>query len=92
VNRPTFRIKTAGPIDRPIRTEKEYTASVREIEALLDLDVKKGTPEYNRLELLSILVEAYENEHDEPIVAASPQQVVDSWQNKGECRGQSSPN
>jgi HTH-type transcriptional regulator/antitoxin HigA len=77
LKRQIVRIKNAAPIDRPIRTEKEYAASVAEIDALLDLDPRRGSAEFDRLELLSILVEAYENENDEPIAPASPQEMVE---------------
>ncbi len=76
LNRPRIR-RSAAPTDRAIRTEKEYDAAVAEIDCLLDSDPKKGTADFNRLELLSILVEAYEDEHDEPIAPATPQEVVE---------------
>jgi HTH-type transcriptional regulator / antitoxin HigA len=66
-----------NPIERAIRTEKEYSASLRTVENLLDLHPRKGTAEYDRLELLSILVEAYEDEHTEPLPGATPQEVVE---------------
>jgi len=46
------------------RTVAEYNAAVSEVERLLDLDPKKRTPEYDRLEFLSVLIEAYENENE----------------------------
>ena len=46
---------------KPIKTEAEYQAVMMEIDALLD--ATEGSSEEVRLELLSILVEAYENEH-----------------------------
>jgi HTH-type transcriptional regulator / antitoxin HigA len=46
---------------RPIHTEDAYRAAEMEIERLLD--AAAGTPDADRLELLSILVEQYENEH-----------------------------
>ena len=60
-----------------LRNAKEYRAAVSEIDRLLDADPKRGTPEYERLEFLSVLVEAYEDEHD-PLDEAggSPQSVV----------------
>lgn len=69
--------RPAAPIDRPLRTEKDYSAAIAEIEALLDADPKKGSVEHNRLELLSILVEAYEDDHDDAIAPASPQEMVE---------------
>lgn len=46
---------------RPIRTEADYQAAIREIESLFD--APPNTPEYDRLDLLSTLVEAYEKVH-----------------------------
>lgn len=42
----------------PIRTEADYWAALQEIEALFD--AVPDTPEYDRLDILSTLVEAYE--------------------------------
>jgi HTH-type transcriptional regulator / antitoxin HigA len=46
---------------KPIRTEADYEASLRQIEQLLD--ASPGTPEADRLEVLVTLVEAYEEKH-----------------------------
>ena len=46
---------------KPIKTEKDYNNALKEIERLFDS--KPGTPEGDRLEVLSTLVEAYEDEH-----------------------------
>jgi HTH-type transcriptional regulator/antitoxin HigA len=46
---------------RPIRTESEYQAALTEIERLFD--AAPGTPEADRLEVLTTLVEAYEEQH-----------------------------
>lgn len=46
---------------RPIRTEKDYEAALREVEFLFD--AQPNTPEFDRLEILSTLVEAYEKTH-----------------------------
>jgi HTH-type transcriptional regulator/antitoxin HigA len=46
---------------KPLRTEAYYEAAFKEIEALFD--AKANTPEGDRLEILSILVEEYENKH-----------------------------
>jgi HTH-type transcriptional regulator/antitoxin HigA len=60
-----------------LRNSREYRAAVREIDELLDADPKRGSEAYDRLEFLSVLVEAYEDEHD-PIdeSGGSPQTVV----------------
>jgi HTH-type transcriptional regulator / antitoxin HigA len=46
---------------QPIRTEEDYRAALTQIERLLD--VKEGSPGEDRLEVLSILVEAWEDRH-----------------------------
>lgn len=60
-----------------LRNATEYRAAVAEIDRLLDVDPKRGTQSYDRLEFLSVLVEAYEDEHD-PIdeSTGTPQSVV----------------
>ena len=45
-----------------LRNAREYKAAVAEIDGLLDEDPKRGSDAYNRLEFLSVLVEAYEDE------------------------------
>lgn len=46
---------------KPIKTEVDYEAALKEIEQLFE--VEPGTPEGDRLEVLVTLVEAYEEEH-----------------------------
>ncbi len=46
---------------RPIKTEADYQAALDEIESLFDAE--PGTPEGDRLEVLTTLVEAYEDKH-----------------------------
>lgn len=46
---------------RPIKTEADYEAVLAEIEALFEAE--PGTPESDRLEVLTTLVEAYEEAH-----------------------------
>jgi len=48
-------------ISGPIKTEAEYEAALSAIDRLMD--APENSPEADGLELLSILVEAYENEH-----------------------------
>ena len=66
-----------NPIQRAIRTDREYNSALREIETLLDRNPRKGSGEYDRLELLSILVEAYEDGNTEPLPGATPQELVE---------------
>ncbi len=58
---------------KPIKTEKDYNAALKEIEAIFD--AKPSTPEGDRLEILSTLVEAYDNEHYE-IPAPDPIEAI----------------
>ena len=46
---------------RPIKNEADYNAALEEIERLLDAE--PNTPEGDQLEILMVLVEAYEDEH-----------------------------
>jgi HTH-type transcriptional regulator/antitoxin HigA len=43
---------------KPIRTEADYQAALREVETLMTAEF--GTPEGDRLDVLATLVEAYE--------------------------------
>jgi HTH-type transcriptional regulator/antitoxin HigA len=45
---------------RPIRTENDYNAALREVERLWGS--KTGSPEGDRLDVLATLIEAYEDE------------------------------
>lgn len=45
---------------RPLHTEGDYRAALAEVSALVDQDPERGTPEGDRLEILSILIEHYE--------------------------------
>ncbi|MBF0333988.1 MAG: transcriptional regulator [Alphaproteobacteria bacterium] len=45
----------------PIRTEQDYESALEEIGRLLE--AAPGTPEFDRLDVLSTLVEAYEAVH-----------------------------
>jgi HTH-type transcriptional regulator / antitoxin HigA len=58
---------------QPIRTKENYQAALQEIERLFD--VPQGTPEFDRLEILVTLVEAYENIH-EPILPPDPIEAI----------------
>jgi HTH-type transcriptional regulator / antitoxin HigA len=58
---------------QPIRTKEDYQSALQEIERLFD--VPQGTPEFDRLEILATLVEAYENIH-EPILPPDPIEAI----------------
>jgi len=47
-----------------LRNAREYRAAVAEVERLVDADPRRGSTDYDRLEFLSVLIEAYEDAHD----------------------------
>ena len=59
-----------------LRTEEEYDAAIVEIERLLDLDPAPFTEDYERLEFLSVLAEAYARANFR-IDGSSPADVVE---------------
>jgi HTH-type transcriptional regulator/antitoxin HigA len=58
---------------KPIKTEKDYEEALAEIERLFD--ARPGTIEADRLEILTTLVEAYENQHY-PIPLPDPVEAI----------------
>ena len=58
---------------RPIKTETDYRAALDEIERLFDAE--PNTPEYDCLDILTTLVEAYEQQHY-PIEAPDPIEAI----------------
>jgi len=66
---------------RPIRSKREHQAALKEAEALWN--APEGTPEADRLEVLTLLIEAYEREHF-PIEDPDP---IDFLQHIMEARG-----
>jgi len=58
---------------RPIRNEEDYETALEEIEALWDAE--PDTPETDRLDILVMLVEAYEAEHY-PIPDPDPIELI----------------
>jgi HTH-type transcriptional regulator / antitoxin HigA len=58
---------------RPIKTQTDYQEALREIELLFD--AAENTPECDRLDILSTLVEAYEKTHF-PIELPDPIEAV----------------
>jgi len=66
-----------------LRSPEEYAAAIQAIDALMDRNPPPGTEEYERLEFLAVLAEAYEDEHfveDEtlpfPVVVSCRSQMV----------------
>ncbi|QWD62316.1 type II toxin-antitoxin system HigA family antitoxin [Polynucleobacter sp. MWH-UH25E] len=48
---------------KPIRNEKDYMSALAEVSLFVDKEPKKGSKEADRLELLLMLIEAYEAKH-----------------------------
>ncbi len=48
---------------KPIRTEADYKAALKEIAALMESDPELGTPDGDRLDVLVTLVQAFEARH-----------------------------
>jgi HTH-type transcriptional regulator/antitoxin HigA len=59
---------------RPIHTEADYKATLREISVLMDADPDAGTPEGDRLDILVTLTQVYEAKH----VAIEPPDPVEA--------------
>jgi HTH-type transcriptional regulator/antitoxin HigA len=59
-----------------LRNRREFDAAVDEIDGLLDRNPKRASEDYERLEFLSVLVKAYEDEHDPIDETGTPQSVV----------------
>jgi HTH-type transcriptional regulator/antitoxin HigA len=58
---------------RPIRNKRDHAAALKEAEALWH--ARKGSPEEDRLLVLTLLIEAYEREHF-PIPAPDPIELL----------------
>jgi HTH-type transcriptional regulator/antitoxin HigA len=59
---------------KPIHTEEDYQAALSEIERIFDAE--RGTPDGEKLEILAILVESYEEEHY-PIALPDPIEAIE---------------
>ena len=59
----------------PIRTETDYRTALRVVSQLVDQDPSPDTPEGERLEVLSTLIEAYERKHH-PIDLPDPVEAI----------------
>ena len=60
-----------------MRNAREYKAAVAEVDPLLDRGPAHGTLEYERLEFLSVLIEAYEEKREPFTDRGTPQEVVE---------------
>ena len=58
---------------KPVKTETDYEAVLAEIDGLLDAE--EGSPDEDRLEVLSILAEAWEDKHH-PIDPPDPIEAI----------------
>lgn len=68
--------KAARPISKPIRTRAAYEEAQAELDAIVDANPREGRSAHDRMELLAILIEAYEAETLPPFEAPSPQEMV----------------
>ena len=59
----------------PIRTEKNYRAALRIVSTLVDQEPSPDSPEGERLDVLSTLIEAYERKHH-PIDLPDPVEAI----------------
>lgn len=48
---------------RPIRSEEQYDEALAKVYTLMQKDIKEGSKQSDELEVLSILIKEYENEH-----------------------------
>jgi len=60
---------------RPIRTESDYKAALRELSAYFDNEPTPGSEDGDRFEIIATLVEAYEAKHF-PIEAPDPIEAI----------------
>lgn len=60
---------------QPIHTEADYQAALKIVSTLVDLDPELGTPEADRLEIVGMLVVAYEAKHH-PIAPPDPIEAI----------------
>jgi HTH-type transcriptional regulator / antitoxin HigA len=70
-------------ISGPIKTQAEYEVALAEIDRLMD--APEGSPDADHLEVLSILVEAYENQHY-PIDPPHPVEAIKFRMEQGGMR------
>ena len=61
---------------RPIHTEADHKAALKEVSALMESDPDPGTPEGDRLDILATLVQAYEA-RQVPIGAPDPVEAIE---------------
>lgn len=60
---------------RPIHTQADHNATLKEISALMENDPEPGSPDGDRLDILVTLVQAFEAKHT-PISAPDPVEAI----------------
>lgn len=60
---------------RPIRTEEDYEAALREIAQLMEAQPAEGTEDFDKLDILATLVEDYERKNH-PVEPATPIETI----------------
>ena len=60
---------------RPIHTPADYKAALKDVSALIDRDPAPGTPQGDRLDVQTTLIQAYEARHF-PIDAPDPVEAI----------------
>jgi HTH-type transcriptional regulator/antitoxin HigA len=60
---------------RPLRIEADYNAALKEIERYFEYEPEPGTPEADRFDLLSLVIEDYEDKHW-PIEPLDPVEAI----------------
>lgn len=75
----TARKQPRLPLNPPhlLRDKAEYDLAVTEIDDLLERNPVVGSAAHDRLDILTILVETYDEEHYAMGTASTPQDVVD---------------
>jgi HTH-type transcriptional regulator / antitoxin HigA len=53
----------AKKVIRPLRSEADYDAALKEIERYFETEPKPSTPEADRFDLLALIIEDYERKH-----------------------------
>ncbi len=72
----TTTARGSAPAVRPIRNGREFDEAAAELDELANANPREGTAAYDRMELLTILIAAYEDDTLPPFESASPQEVV----------------
>ncbi|PPD54912.1 MAG: hypothetical protein CTY12_02065 [Methylotenera sp.] len=60
---------------KAIRTEDEYNLALKEISPFFDSEPTQGTDDFDRFEMLLILIESYESKHY-PMAPPDPSEAI----------------